>query len=496
MAQEEFLLKWNDHHVSFFNIVEELCRSEQLCDVTLACGGQVFETHKLILSVCSPYFRALLSRTDKTRHPIIYLKDVNPAHLQLLLSYMYKGEINVLQNDLGPLIETAKGLHIKGLADAGDSSDQSNEDHQQPSPQPQIQQPLQNGDVHRNVGGGVVAPQQITPLQPQPIHPPQLTLPQRPLLPVPSQAPKRMIRPIVDNIPNVPSLTPKIPKLDKVKSLNAVSLPQLAPIPPQALNIQVPTSVVSGVGGVGIVINDNNSGGGVSGGGGADKIDISNTNMVKMEQEESNDWSGIEEIPQDTNTEKTSFEQELQQEDEQYIQPEGLSQQQITMLQREIQKKYPCEFCHKRFPTPSKLNRHKLVHSGEKPYCCHLCKKGFTQKVHLNTHMKMSHGNLMLEQEHQHQLQQQQQILGGIQIGHQIIHDSNSNSGDGLGDSGHIVIGEEGDGEGEGGLEDGEVLPSSFAEHDEGGVLTEGGGVELEDGSSDTENQLFMDIQE
>ncbi len=41
MAQEEFLLKWNDHHVSFFNIVEELCRTEQLCDVTLACGGQV-----------------------------------------------------------------------------------------------------------------------------------------------------------------------------------------------------------------------------------------------------------------------------------------------------------------------------------------------------------------------------------------------------------------------------------------------------------------------
>ena len=47
------------------------------------------------------------------RHPIVYLKDVNPKHLELLLSYMYKGEINVLQNDLGPLIETAKGLQIK-----------------------------------------------------------------------------------------------------------------------------------------------------------------------------------------------------------------------------------------------------------------------------------------------------------------------------------------------------------------------------------------------
>eukprot|EP00092_Neocalanus_flemingeri_P001784 GFUD01001902.1.p1 GENE.GFUD01001902.1~~GFUD01001902.1.p1 ORF type:complete len:340 (-),score=25.62 GFUD01001902.1:122-1141(-) len=121
MSQEEFLLKWNDHHASFFTIVEDLCRTEQLCDVTLACGGQVFETHKLILSVCSPYFRTLLnSRPDK--HPIVYLKDVNPKHLEQLLSYMYRGEINVLQEDLGPLIETARGLQIKGLADAGDNN--------------------------------------------------------------------------------------------------------------------------------------------------------------------------------------------------------------------------------------------------------------------------------------------------------------------------------------------------------------------------------------
>merc|ERR1711874_929514 len=121
MSQEEFLLKWNDHHASFFTIVEDLCRTEQLCDVTLACGGQVFETHKLILSVCSPYFRTLLnSRPDK--HPVVYLKDVNPKHLEQLLSYMYRGEINVLQEDLGPLIETARGLQIKGLADAGDNN--------------------------------------------------------------------------------------------------------------------------------------------------------------------------------------------------------------------------------------------------------------------------------------------------------------------------------------------------------------------------------------
>ena len=37
-SDEEFLLKWHDHHQSFFILVEELVQLEQLTDVTLACG--------------------------------------------------------------------------------------------------------------------------------------------------------------------------------------------------------------------------------------------------------------------------------------------------------------------------------------------------------------------------------------------------------------------------------------------------------------------------
>ena len=40
MSQEEFLLKWNDHHNSFFGTMKELSESEVLTDVTLACGGK------------------------------------------------------------------------------------------------------------------------------------------------------------------------------------------------------------------------------------------------------------------------------------------------------------------------------------------------------------------------------------------------------------------------------------------------------------------------
>ena len=131
MSGEEFLLKWNDHHNSFFSIMQDLCSSDTLTDVTLACGGQLFEAHKLMLCVCSSFFRSILARPGRpdraNQHPIVYLKDVAPHHLEQLMQYMYHGEINVLQEDLAPLIEAARCLQIKGLSDA-------------PAPPPQQQQ--------------------------------------------------------------------------------------------------------------------------------------------------------------------------------------------------------------------------------------------------------------------------------------------------------------------------------------------------------------------
>ena len=91
---EDFMLKWNDHHELFFAGAEELCELEEYTDVLLAAGSKFFQAHKMVLSICSPYFRQLFKRLGKER-AVIYLKDVDPKHLELLLQYMYKGEIKV-----------------------------------------------------------------------------------------------------------------------------------------------------------------------------------------------------------------------------------------------------------------------------------------------------------------------------------------------------------------------------------------------------------------
>lgn len=122
-SNEDFCLKWNDHHSIFFSLAESLCRSSLLTDVTLATSDQTFPAHKLVLSVCSSFFRDLFSKPElSVNQSVVYLKDVSSRQLEMLLSYMYRGEINVEEGDLVKLLQTAKGLGVKGLSEVDDQN--------------------------------------------------------------------------------------------------------------------------------------------------------------------------------------------------------------------------------------------------------------------------------------------------------------------------------------------------------------------------------------
>ena len=118
----DYCLKWKDHHNTFFSSVERLCSLDVLTDVTLSCGNKEFPAHKLVLSVCSGYFHHIFGRNrtkalQDTRNAIVYLKDVSPKHMEMLLNYMYRGEVNVEEHELNDLLVTAKSLQVRGLGD-------------------------------------------------------------------------------------------------------------------------------------------------------------------------------------------------------------------------------------------------------------------------------------------------------------------------------------------------------------------------------------------
>ncbi|KAF2364881.1 BTB/POZ domain [Trinorchestia longiramus] len=112
-------LKWNNHTSTFTGVLSHLRDNNLYADAALACEGKVFSVHKLVLSTCSEYFQKIFEETD-CRRPVIVLKDIKCSELDALLSYMYLGEVNVLQTDLSGLIKAAECLQVKGLAVADD----------------------------------------------------------------------------------------------------------------------------------------------------------------------------------------------------------------------------------------------------------------------------------------------------------------------------------------------------------------------------------------
>ncbi|XP_023014959.1 uncharacterized protein isoform X18 [Leptinotarsa decemlineata] len=151
MASEQFSLCWDNFHKNMSSGMNSLLENEDLVDVTLAVQGKCLKAHKMVLSVCSPYFKELF-KSNPCQHPIVFMKDVSFEALSDLLQFMYQGEVQVSQENLTTFIKTAEALQIKGLTgDGNGSADVEANDPQEkptrpieeykPVPRPKKQQP-------------------------------------------------------------------------------------------------------------------------------------------------------------------------------------------------------------------------------------------------------------------------------------------------------------------------------------------------------------------
>jgi len=122
-AQENFCLRWNDFESNLATAFSDLRNDEELCDVSLATDDEaVVAAHKVVLSACSPHLKEVIRKhirsgrgLGQSSNMLIYLRGVRHADLMSILEFMYRGSVNVAQEDLNSFLAVAEDLKVRGL---------------------------------------------------------------------------------------------------------------------------------------------------------------------------------------------------------------------------------------------------------------------------------------------------------------------------------------------------------------------------------------------
>ena len=114
-ATSEFQLKWNDFQQNVSRTFSQLRQESGLFDVTLVSSDQKqVSAHRLVLSACSDFFKNIFCNNTHT-HPLLYLDRVNSREINLMLDYIYNGEVNIHQIYLDRFLEIGEKFKLDGI---------------------------------------------------------------------------------------------------------------------------------------------------------------------------------------------------------------------------------------------------------------------------------------------------------------------------------------------------------------------------------------------
>ena len=114
-TSEKFCLKWNDFQQNVSKTFSQLRQQTGLFDVTLVGSDQKqVSSHRLVLSACSDFFKNIF-HSNTHSHPLLYLDGVDSAEINLMLDYIYQGEVSIYQEYLDRFLEIANKFKLDGL---------------------------------------------------------------------------------------------------------------------------------------------------------------------------------------------------------------------------------------------------------------------------------------------------------------------------------------------------------------------------------------------
>ncbi|XP_023345247.1 zinc finger E-box-binding homeobox 2 [Eurytemora carolleeae] len=364
----EYHLTWNNYNSSLISFLKHITPIQDfdssLSDVTLSCAGQKnFQAHRLVLVTCSTYFRHIfLSKGmvgDKSScpgHPIVYIPDLSEEVLELILGFMYKGEITVPSHLIIPLMEAARLLGVQGLTEPSDSSSSSDSLTSPKSGAPEYQE---NHGSNGNMENLTEDPEHSNNLVIDTKHdsePEDLSQTDS------EESDRRSSKLDFSSFNGDHNLQVTSP--DSTKSLfPKSSFPTLTPLPsPLALTAGLnltptrgyPTSSSRRSSKSPRLLSPSSTSAAFSG----DKI--------RSYQDASRSY------PDMSRSYTTAFD----------------PTRQYTGTQ-DPSRPFACSICPKRFRMKHHLKEHNLIHSGEMPFSCHLCPKRFNRSYTLKNHMKL-----------------------------------------------------------------------------------------------------------
>ena len=120
MGSEKVFLSWNKFQTCLVSSYQRLYNSSDFSDVTLVCGdGQKIKAHKIVLASSSNLFGQMLCSdgviSQETAHPLVYMRGISFATLSALMDFVYKGEVEVMSDQVDELLEVATELGLEGL---------------------------------------------------------------------------------------------------------------------------------------------------------------------------------------------------------------------------------------------------------------------------------------------------------------------------------------------------------------------------------------------
>ena len=100
----------------FFETMNAMRHLGQLCDTSLVVEGERIPVHRLVLSACSAYFRAMFtSNMAEANSKEVPLHEVNVSTVKAIVDFAYTAQINLDDDNVQELLSAANRYQIEPI---------------------------------------------------------------------------------------------------------------------------------------------------------------------------------------------------------------------------------------------------------------------------------------------------------------------------------------------------------------------------------------------